>query len=213
MDATEELIDTTGDRARMLRRAFYLSLISVALSGTLGIIAVITGLASGSLSLIGFGFDAAIDGAASIALAWRFASEARHPHRSDSLERTAEIVVGMVLLVLAAYLGFNAVMALVHNTHPEVTAVGVAISVVSLVALPPLAIAKYRTAKALHSGALRADSILTAIAATLALVSLIGLALTEYLGIVWADAMGALVVTVVLLREGYYSIRKAPIPD
>jgi divalent metal cation (Fe/Co/Zn/Cd) transporter len=198
-------------RAPLLRRALILSLLSVALSGALGLLAVVVGLASDSLSLLGFGFDAAIDGAASVALAWRFAIEARHPHRSDSVERLAELVVGWILLFLGIYLGANAILALINHSVPEVTSVGVAISVISLIALPPLAVAKYRTAKALESGALRADSILTAVAATLALISLIGLLLIELFGVGWADAVGALVVTVVLLREGWFSVRKAPI--
>jgi divalent metal cation (Fe/Co/Zn/Cd) transporter len=207
--ASEDLIDP--DRAGLLRRALYLSLISVFLSGVLGTIAVVVGLSTGSLSLLGFGFDAAIDGVASVALAWRFATEARHPHRTDNLERTAELVVGCVLLVLAAYLGFNAIQALISNSHPEVTTIGVAISVFSLLALPLLALAKYRTALALRSGALRADSILTAVAAALAGISLVGLALTQAFGLTWADAVGALIVTVILLREGWYSVRSAPI--
>lgn len=211
MAASEELIDNAGDRTRLLRRALYLSLISIVLSGVLGSVAVVVGLSTGSLSLIGFGFDAAIDGVASIALAWRFSTEMRHPHRTDNLERTAEIIVGCVLLVIAAYLGFNSVQALVNGSHPEVTPIGVAISLFSLLALPLLALAKYRTAIALHSGALRADSILTAVAAALAAISLVGLALTEFFGLTWADAVGALIVTVILLREGWYSVRSAPI--
>jgi divalent metal cation (Fe/Co/Zn/Cd) transporter len=163
VSAAEELTDNPGGRARLLRRALYLSLISIFLSGVLGTVAVVVGLSTGSLTLIGFGFDAAIDGIASIALAWRFATEVRHPHRTDNLERTAEIIVGCVLLVIAAYLGFNAVQALINGSHPEVTTVGVAISVFSLLVLPLLAFAKYRTAIALRSGALRADSILTGV--------------------------------------------------
>jgi len=200
-----------ADRLPLLRRAFRLSLISIALSGLLGGVAVGVGLASNSLSLLGFGFDAAIDAAASVALAWRFATEARHPHKTENVERIAEIVVGAVLLVLGLYLAINAVLALVNGSQPEVTAASVAISIISLIALPPLAVAKYRTARALGSGALRADSILTGVAAVLALVSLIGLLLTEAFGVVWADALGALVVSGVLFREGFLSIRKAPI--
>ena len=45
------------------------------------------------------------------------------------------------------------------------------------------------------------------IAAVLALISLVGLALTQLVGLYSADAVGALIVTAVLLREGLYSIR------
>ena len=203
----------TSDETRhaLVHRAFLLSLISIGLSGLLGGIAVIVGLATNSLSLLGFGFDAAIDSVASILLAWRFTTEKRAPEQTERVERIAEVGVGSVLLFLAAYLGINAVIALATGAHPEVTPVGIGISIVSLVVLPPLAIAKYRTAKALGSGALRADSVLTGVAAALALISLVSLALTELFDLYAADAIGALVVTLVLMREGFYSVRKAPI--
>jgi len=204
-------VTTDQGRHALVHRAFLLSLISIALSGLLGGIAVVVGLATNSLSLLGFGFDAAIDAIASILLAWRFSSEKRAPERTERVERIAEIGVGGVLLFLAAYLGVNAVIALATGAQPEVTPVGIGISIVSLVVLPPLAIAKYRTARSLGSGALRADSVLTGVAATLALISLLSLVLTQVFDLHAADAMGALVVAVVLLREGYYSVRQAPI--
>lgn len=164
-------------------------------------------MTSGSLSLLGFGFDAAIDSAASVALVWRFSIEARQPHRAERVETIAQAIVGTVLLVFAAYLGFSAARALMERAHPEATLVGTALLLISLVVLPPLALAKYRTARTLPSGALRADSILTGIAAMLALVSLVSLGLMETLGLTWADAAGALVVTVILIREGWGSLR------
>ena len=112
-----------------------------------------------------------------------------------------------MLLVLAAYLGFSAVRALLEQAHPEPTMLGPALLLLSVVVLPGLALAKYRTARALRSGALRADSILTGIAALLALISLVGLGLSETLGLTWADAVGALFVTVILIREGWGSLR------
>ncbi|MBI2776356.1 MAG: cation transporter [Chloroflexi bacterium] len=195
------------DREGLLRRALALSIASIVINGIAGGSAVVIGLSSGSLSLLGFGFDAAIDSAASMALVWRFMIEARAPHRAERVERLAEAIVGIILLVLAAYLGLNAVNALVTNARPEATGVGTALLVVSLVVLPPLAWAKFRTARRLESGALRADSILTGIAGLLALISLVGLGLTELFALTWADAVGALVVAVILIREGWGSLQ------
>lgn len=175
----------------------------------MGTTAVVLGLASGSLSLLGFGFDAAIDAIASVALIWRFSIEAREPHRAARVEALAETTVGVVLLVLATYLGLNAAGAIISGSHPEATTVGTAILIASVVLLPALAVAKYRLAKTIASGALRADSILTAIAALLAMISLVGLGLSEVLGLWWGDAVGALLVTVVLVREGWASARAA----
>jgi divalent metal cation (Fe/Co/Zn/Cd) transporter len=201
------------DRQGLLRRALALSLASIVINGLTGGTAVVVALASGSLSLLGFGFDAAIDSAASVALVWRFRLEAREPHRAEQVEKIAETLVGGVLLVLAAYLGFSAVRALATAAHPEATIAGTALLVGSILVLPPLALAKFRVANALKSGALRADSILTGIAALLAVISLVGLGLTEWLGLTWADAAGALVVAVVLVREGWGSLQAVRRPD
>jgi divalent metal cation (Fe/Co/Zn/Cd) transporter len=76
----------------------------------------------------------------------------------------------------------------------------------SAIVLPPLAIAKYRVAARLGSGALRADSILTAVAAVLAVISLASLAASQALGLWWADAIAALIVGVIVLREGWSSL-------
>lgn len=190
------------DRDRLLRRALELSALSVGCSGVVGIVAVVAGLTSGRLALLGFGFDAAIDSVASVVLFWRFVIERTHPHHAERAESVAEVLVSAVLVVLAAYLAYGAITALASGAHPAASEVGIAISIVSLIVLPPISLAKRRVATALGSGALRADSVLTGIAAILALVSLLGFVLTEAFGLAGADAVGGLVVAAVLGREG-----------
>jgi divalent metal cation (Fe/Co/Zn/Cd) transporter len=194
-------------RDQLLRRALQLSAVSVGFSGVVGIAAVVAGLASGRLALLGFGFDSAVDSIASIVLLWRFRIEATHPHHADRAEAIAEKVVSGVLLLLAAYLAWNAVQALASGAHPEASEIGLLISVVSLAVLPPLALAKRRVATALASGALRGDSSLTALAAVLAAVSLLGFGLTEGLGISGADAVGGLLVAAAMAWEGVRPLR------
>jgi divalent metal cation (Fe/Co/Zn/Cd) transporter len=196
-----------SERGPLLRRALELSALSVALSGLVGVVAVVAGLTSGRLSLLGFGFDATVDSIASVVLLWRFRIEASQPHRADRAERMAEMVISVVLVVLAAYLAIGAIEALLTGTRPATTEIGIGISVVSVLALPPLSLAKRRVAAALESRALRADSILTGIAALLALISLAGFILTEALGIGGADAVGGLIVAAVLAREGVSAFR------
>ncbi|MGI8998647.1 MAG: cation diffusion facilitator family transporter [Candidatus Limnocylindria bacterium] len=200
-------------REDMLRRALLLSVLSIVISALAGGTAVIMALATGSLSLLGFGFDALIDSVASVALVWRFSIEAREPHRAERVERIAEATVGVALLVLGFYLGFSAIRALADGSHPEATVVGTALLLASIVVLPPLALAKYRVARSLESRALRADSLLTGIAGLLALIGLVGLLLTEAFGLTWGDAVGALLVTVILLREGWSSVKAVRTTD
>src|SRR6185295_7384189 len=123
------------------------------------------------------------------------------------VEKIAEGVVGSVLIALGGYLALSAIRALIAQDHPEPTLVGTAVLVASIVVLPPLAVAKFRTAQQLKSGALRADSILTAIAALLAGIGAVSLGLSEALGLTWADNVGALIVAAIVIREGWGSVR------
>jgi len=170
-------------------------------------VAVYAALLSGSLSLLGFGADAVIDSLASAALVWRFRVESREPERAARVEHAAERVVGLALVVLALYLAVASVRALLAQAHPEGSNAGIALVLASLVVLPPLAIAKFRVARTLASGALRADSILTAVAALLAGFSLASLALSDAFGFWWADSIAALIVAAIILREGWGSLR------
>lgn len=192
-------------RTTDLRRALALSALSVVWSGVVGSIATYAALVSGSLSLLGFGADAVIDAVASAALIWRFTAESRRPEHAHRLERQAERVVGLALIALALYLAAGSVRSLAAQARPETTSASVALLLASAVVLPLLAIAKYRVAARLRSGALRADSVLTAAAALLAVISLASLAATDAFGFWWADAVAAMIVGVIVVREGWSS--------
>jgi divalent metal cation (Fe/Co/Zn/Cd) transporter len=196
-------------RHQLLRRAVAISILSIVVSGLAGGAATVVALESGSLSLLGFGFDAAVDSVASLALVWRFSIEAREPLRAERVERIAEGIVGMTLIVLAVDLGVSAIRALVTASHPEPTVVGTALLVFSVVALPPIALAKHRLARTLASGALRADSILTGVAAFLASIGVVALGMSQAFGVTWADAVGGLVGAAILIREGAGALRAA----
>jgi divalent metal cation (Fe/Co/Zn/Cd) transporter len=195
-------------RRTQLRRAILLSVASVLWNGIAGGAAVVIALSTGSLALLGFGFDAAVDSVASIALIWRFVTEHGQPHRADRVERVAAGVVGGVLVVLGVYLGLASIQALVNHQEHDVSVPALAVLVASAIVLPPLGIAKYRTARELDSLALRGDSILTLVAALLAVVGLASALLTSTLGLWWADALGGVLVSLVLLREGVQGLRE-----
>ena len=188
-------------------------MLSIVLNGLLGGLAAIVGLATDSLSLLGFGLDAAIDSVASIVLVWRFRTEAREPHRAERIERLAETAIGAVLLVLAGYLAIGALNAIASGAHPEPNVVRTVLLSIAVIALPPLALAKLRVARALASGALRADSILTGIAALLGAIGLLSLILDLVLHLPGADAVGALVIAAIVAREGWSSVRAARTPE
>jgi divalent metal cation (Fe/Co/Zn/Cd) transporter len=197
----------TADRHTTLHQAIRVSQLSIAWNACAGLAGAVTGLAAGSLALVGFGLDALVDAAASGVLVHRFHSERKEPHRADALERRARGLIGLVLLVIGVYVAVSSVHALAVQHGPEKTTLGVAIALASVVVLPPLAVAKWRLAATLGSRALRADGALTAIAASLAAGALLGLILTRSLGWWWADSVIALGMVAILVREGAAVLR------
>jgi hypothetical protein len=78
-------------------------------------------------------------------------------------EQTALKFVGVSLLLLAAYVTFDAFKSLATKEQPQRSVIGIALSVLSLIVMRLLTKAKRRTAAELSSAALHADSRQTSI--------------------------------------------------
>jgi divalent metal cation (Fe/Co/Zn/Cd) transporter len=75
-----------GERDRLIRRAKALSWGSLAWMTVEGTVAIAAALVAGSVALLGFGIDSAIEGLASAIVIWRFTGTRR---LSDHAERQA----------------------------------------------------------------------------------------------------------------------------
>lgn len=65
-----------------------------------GLIAVVAGIMAGSIALIGFGIDSAIEGVASVVIIWRFWGARA---LSERAERRAQKLVAVQFFILAPY--------------------------------------------------------------------------------------------------------------
>ncbi|MGH2965005.1 MAG: cation transporter [Solirubrobacterales bacterium] len=201
-------VSESSERRMYVHRAIRLSQASIAWSFVSGISAVAVGVIVGAISLAGYGLDAIADAGASAIILHRFHTERREPHRADTLERRAAHLVAVALVLIGLLLAVSAIHALATHHSPESTVLGLGIAVASLAILPPLAVAKRRTAAQLASTSLRADSMLTGVAALLALGGLLGLVLGPALNWWWADAVIALGAVAVLVREAWSALRE-----
>jgi divalent metal cation (Fe/Co/Zn/Cd) transporter len=191
-----------------LRRAARLTAATVAWNLGVGGASVATAVASGSLSLIGFGINAVVDSSASALLVWRFrAAAAGHLERAARAERLALRVAGAAFTLVAIYLTAQAVRSLAAGTHAGTSGFGILEAVAALAVLPYLAAAKYRLARQLRSRALRADSLLTASGVALAAVALASLLVARATGWRSADTVGALVIAAALFGQGSRALR------
>ncbi len=204
---------TTSERTDLLRRAQRLAALTVGWNVTEGVIAITAAIMAGSQALLGFGADSAIESISASVLAWRLTAERRDPHRAERVEHTALRAIGVSFLLLAAFVGFDAIRALVVHDEPATSLVGIVLTLVSLVVMPLLAIRKRRVADALASRAAVADSNQTWACAWLSAVVLAGLALNATLGWWWADPIAALGVVVLLAREGSEALTAEHVHD
>jgi divalent metal cation (Fe/Co/Zn/Cd) transporter len=186
-----------GERARLGRRARLLAGASVAYNGVEAAVALVAGLAAGSVALMGFGLDSLVEVSSGLIVLWQF----RH-RLPQSRERAAQRLMAVSFLALAAYVAFESGRALLVRAEPDPSPVGIALAVASLAIMPFLSRAQRRTGRDLRSAAVVADSTQTLLCAYLSAVLLAGLVLNAALGWAWADPLAGLVIAGVALREG-----------
>ena len=186
-------------RDALVRRAKALAWLGMAWHGIEAVVAIVAGIAAGSIALIGFGIDSVVEAMAGFVLLWRF-SAARHA--SEGAERSSQKLIGVSFYVLAAYVSFEAVRALAGGEQPDGSTVGIVLAVATLATMPPLARAKVRLAHELRSSATKAEGRQNMVCAYLAAALLVGLSANAQLGWWWADPITALVIAAVAVREG-----------
>ncbi|MFL5867515.1 MAG: cation diffusion facilitator family transporter [Thermoleophilaceae bacterium] len=182
-----------------MRRARLLAWLGVGWHGVEATIAIAAGVVAGSIALVGFGADSLVESAAGLILLWRFGGA-----RSDSeaAERRAQRLIGASFYVIASYVGFEAVRMLVVGDRPDVSWVGIGLSAVTLVTMPPLAIAKARLGERLGSSATKSEGRQNMLCAYLSAALLVGLGGNALFGLWWLDPGVALLIAGLAVREG-----------
>jgi divalent metal cation (Fe/Co/Zn/Cd) transporter len=184
---------------QLARRVRLLSWLSLGVMSVEGIVALAAGIMAGSIALVGFGLDSAIEGFASVIIIWRFTGSRM---LSERAEQRAQKLVALQFFVLAPYVGVESVRALLGADHPDVSALGMALAVWSLVTMPLLGIAKQRIADQIGSAATKGEGRQNMLCAYLAGALLIGLAGNAVAGAWWLDPVVGLLIAAVAVKEG-----------
>jgi len=124
-----------------VRRGRLLNRLTIGWNVVEGVVAVVTGLAAGSVSLVGFGLDSGIEVSAALILAWRLAQEHRQGCTQDA-DRRATRAIALSFFALAAYVGVESLRDLLSRSEPEASLPGIILAGLSLVVMPVLARAK-----------------------------------------------------------------------
>jgi divalent metal cation (Fe/Co/Zn/Cd) transporter len=184
---------------RLAGRVKLLSWLSLAWMTVEGVVAIAAGIVAGSVALIGFGLDSAIEGLASVIIIWRFTGNRMFSHAA---EQRAQRLVAVQFFLLAPYVGFESIRALVGGPHAAVSHVGIALAIGSVILMPMLGIAKQRLANQLGSAATAGEGRQNMLCAYLAGALLVGLLGNALAGAWWLDPTVGLLIAAVALREG-----------
>ncbi|PSM39913.1 cation transporter [Streptomyces dioscori] len=163
-------------------------------------VAITAGTLASSTALIGFGLDSVIEVSSATAVAWQFSAR-EHTVRQARERRTLQII-SVSFFALAAYVGIDAVRALVGTGDAEPSVLGIVIAALSLAVMPFLSAAQRTAGRELGSASAVADSKQTLLCTYLSAVLLAGLVLNATLGWAWADPIAALVIAAVAAKEG-----------
>jgi divalent metal cation (Fe/Co/Zn/Cd) transporter len=189
----------TADYLRLARRARWLSWASLAYMALEGLVAILAGIVAGSIALIGFGIDSAIEGFASVVIVWRFTGSRTLSHAAES---RAQKFVAIQFFILAPYVGVESIRALIEGHHPDESMVGIALAASSVVVMPFLGRAKQRIGRRIDSSATASEGKQNLLCAYLAAALLIGLLGNALLSAWWLDPIVGLMIAVLAIQEG-----------
>lgn len=197
-------VEGSQEWLRAARRIRLLSWVSLVWMAAEGAIAITAGILAGSIALVSFGLDSAIEGFASLIIVWRFTGARLLSHAA---EERAQKLVAVQFFLLAPYVGYESIHKLLASEQPDASWVGIALVTSSVIGMPFLGIAKRRLANKVGSVATRGEGTQNLLCAYLAAAVLVGLLGNAVLGLWWLDPAAALVVAAVAVREGVQSWR------
>ncbi len=183
------------------KRALLLSIATVGYNLVEGVAAVTVGAITNSSALFSFGLDSFTESLSGSVMIWRFGKE-RIEEDEERIEQKAQKLVAYTFFILGAFVLYDAVSQLLAHEEPEKSLFGIIVAVLSLIIMPALTLAKYRTGKLLKSKSLIADSKQTLACVVMSATLLSGVGLNYFFGLWWADPIAAIAIAIMLFHEG-----------
>ena len=181
--------------ARLTRRLSWLSLVWLGIEGA---VAIVAGVMAGSIALIAFGLDSAIEGVASVVIIWRFSGSRL---LSERAERRAQVLVAAQFFILAPFITYEGMEKLVTGGDVETSWLGIGLTIATLAICQPLGLAKRRLGARLGSLATVGEGTQNLLCGYMAVAVLVGLLANTLFGIWWLDPVVALGIAGVAVQE------------
>jgi divalent metal cation (Fe/Co/Zn/Cd) transporter len=198
-------------RAAAIRRAVRLEWFTVAWMAFEAVLAIGAGIVARSVLLTAFGGDSLIELLSGGALLWRLGIESRSGDeaRVDVVERRAEWISAVLLILLCLYVVMTSVAGFALRIEPQRSWLGVAVAAAAIIVMPWLASRKRKANQTIQSPALRADIAESITCAYLAGVTLAGAAINALTGLWWIEYVAALALLRWLVPEAREALAAA----
>lgn len=194
----------------LIKKAAFLSLITIFYNVAEGIISVWFGAGDETLALLGFGVDSFVEVISGIGIAHMiYRMKYSKVENRDTFEKTALRITGIAFFLLTAGLIVGAVLNIINDVKPETTLPGVIIASISILTMYWLMTSKLKVGKALNSDAIIADANCTKTCFYLSFILLAASGLYELFNIAYFDLLGSIGIAFFAFREGKESFEKA----
>ena len=197
------------DKTELLHKGVQLEYFTIGWNMIGALVAGITGITTGSIVLIAFCLVSIIGIVLAIMLLLRLRMELQGQAGKEThtlTERKVLFIVGVAFFLLALYILNESGSRLYYREKPEISIIGLVLSILSLICMPILGVMKFRTARGLEIRPLRFDARETAVCAYFALTLFLGISLNAWFGWWWADSVAALLMLPLMVREGWEAV-------
>ena len=170
-----------------------------------GAVAIASGMAAGSIVLLGFGGDSYLEVLAAGAVLWRMSQ--RDDEAGELTEQRVMRLIGVTFLVLAVAIALQASYALASQDSVEESRLGLLLLALSLVLMPILSLGKLWVAAKGRLPVLAAEAKETVACSYLTITAFVGVAAFTLFGAWWLDPIAALLMVPWLIKEGLEGVR------
>ncbi|MEI6702443.1 MAG: cation transporter [Deltaproteobacteria bacterium] len=197
-------------KKNLYARANYLALFTIIYNLVEGVAAVWLGATDETLALFGFGVDSFIEVISAVGV-WHMLRRIKgnDGETRDEFEQRALRITGFAFYILTVGLVLTAGINLYQGHRPETTLWGIVISIISISFMWFLIHHKTKVGTALNSSAILADAACSRACVYLSVVLIFTSIGYELTGIGSLDAIGAVLISWLTLREGREAFAKA----
>jgi divalent metal cation (Fe/Co/Zn/Cd) transporter len=200
----------SAEEVKLYKQAYLLSLFTIFYNVIEGVVSMLLGYTDETLTLFGFGVDSFIEVTSGIGIAVMILRIKRNPSSPKSnFEIKALKITGTSFYLLSIGLFAGFILNIINHHRPETTFWGIIISLVSIVVMIWLMLAKRNIGKKLNSEPILADANCTKICVYMSLVLLASSLVYQLTGFAYADLIGALGLIYFSVSEGKEAFDKA----